>query len=334
MAVTKFAGYRPNIAEIGTFESVSGRDLRTEAFCVSVREASNGDTDMTETDSTATPWRRYPPDSVATPIVQRVPYLELKLEHPDLEPSGHGEQFYPDALPYEIDGDRRVFYWRPTLESSTPDAADWVLACATTHELGGVKSVPASSPQLTTDAADGTVVVVDGTVAGDATTAKLGSCTVPNVRIEDAPSSTVELTANETTYTVPSGERREIELSQQQVDVHGGNGTTQTVTPVLTARYPGRREVHHPAQGAMYRLFPSFGLSLDEVPNPLTAPLTAGELDEKSLAEALGIDLSKRPYAERVLWQAFAHTVFSPHADAKPELTQLPQGHVVLRTSQ
>lgn len=287
---------------------------------------------MTETDSTAIPWRQLSPDGVAEPLVRQVPYLELNLEHPSLEPTAHSEQFYPDAVPYEIDGERRVFYWQPALERGTPDAADWQLACATTHGLAGVETVPSPGPALTTDGATGTMVVVDGTVAGETTVARLSSYSVPRIRIETVTASTVELSVNGTTDTIPSGERRRIELAQQRVDVLGADDHSQTVTPVLAARYPGRRELHHPAPGATYHLFPSFGLDIDEIPNPLAVPTTVGELDDERLAETLGVDLAERPYAERVLWQAFAHTAFDPHADVRPTLAQLPRGHIVLQT--
>ncbi|NHN49165.1 hypothetical protein G9464_16420 [Halostella sp. JP-L12] len=287
--------------------------------------------DTTRTDSTEASWRRVPPDSVAAPVVRRVPYLELKLEHPSLDPTASGEQFYPDAVPYEVDGEHRVFYWRSGLPDAAPDPADWRLACATTHGLAGAESLPASPPPLTTDGAVGTVVVVDGTVAGEVTTARLDSYAVPSVRIEAVDNSAVELSANGTSYAVPSGDRRRIELPRQRVEAPGKDDPSRTVTPVLAARYPGPRTVYHPAPGASYRLFPSFGLDLSAVPNPLPVPLAAGELDDERLAETIGVDLSARPYAERVLWQAFAYTAFDPHADSTPKLAQLPRGHVALR---
>lgn len=104
-----------------------------------------------------------------------------------------------------------------------------------------------------------------------------------------------------------------------------------TVTPELVVRYPGSRELHHPAPGADYRLFPSFGLELDDLPDPVPVPTTAGELDDAALATALGVDLSERPYPERVLWQAFAYTAFDPHSETTPELAQLEDGHLVVR---
>lgn len=286
--------------------------------------------DKTDADSAAISWRQFPFEQVADPIVRQVPYLELKLEHAALEPTAYSDQFYPDAIPYEIEGNSRVFYWQPALEPSTPDSADWQLACATTHGLAGIETLPTPSPALTTDGATGTVVVVSGTVAGDATMAHLSSYSVPDIQIERVSESTAELAANGTTYAVPSGERRRIELEQQRVEVHGESERSETVTPVLAVRYPGLRDVHHPAPGATYRLFPSFGLDIDELPNPLPVPTTADELDDEKLAKTLGV--SERPYAEHVLWQAFAYTAFDPHTDEVPEITQGPQGHIVLRT--
>jgi hypothetical protein len=78
-------------------------------------------------------------------------------------------------------------------------------------------------------------------------------------------------------------------------------------------------------------VFPSFGLDPSDLPNPMPVPTAGGELDAAALAAELGVDRSERPYPERVLWRAFAHTAFDPHADAVPELARLESGHVVLR---
>jgi len=284
------------------------------------------------TDRPTVAWRRRPADRVASPVLREVPYLELKLEHPDLDPTGRGERFFPDAVPYELGDDRRVFYWRPSLEASTADPADWRLACATTHGLAGADDVPAPAPALTTDGAVGTAVVVEGAVAGDATTAHLGSYSPPTVRVRSVSASTVGVVADGHAHEVSAGDRERISLSEREVrpvDADGAS-TPTAVTPVLAVRFPGRRAVHHPAPGADYRLFPSFGVTLDDLPNPVPVPTTVGELDAAALAERVGVDPSARPYPERVLWQAFAHTAFDPHADADPTLAQLSSGHLVV----
>ncbi|MFB6202001.1 MAG: hypothetical protein ABEI98_08315 [Halorhabdus sp.] len=289
----------------------------------------DGDTTAIDEGTTTVEWRETSAVAVPSPIVRQVPYLELKLEHPDLESSGHADRFFPDVVPYDLDGTARVFYWRPSIASPSVEPHDWQLACATTHELVGFDSLPADGPPLVTEGARGTTVVVDGTVGGDATTCHVTSYVVPGVSVDGRSASTVELTVEGTGYKVPAGDRRRIQLSERRVEPLDG-GEPTTVTPEFVVRYPGRRELHHPASGASYRLFPSFGLDLDEVSNPLAVPTTADELDDAALATNLGVDLSRRPYPERVLWQAFAYTAFDPHADATPELTQLESGHIVL----
>lgn len=286
-------------------------------------------------DSTRTTveWRRISSTEITPPIVRQISYLELKLEHPALEPSGHSDRFFPDAIPYESEGTSRVFYWRPALVPSTTDPKDWELACATTHELVGFNSLPASGPPLVTEDASGTILVVDGTVAGDATTSHVSSYSAPGLSIDSRSDTVVELSANGTSHTISVGSRRRIRLSEQCIQPVGNDSESTTVTPELVVRYPGRRELHHPAPSATYRLYPSFDLNLDEIPNPLPVPTMAGELDDRALATKLGVDLSKRAYPERVLWQAFAHTAFNLHTDVTPALTTLNTGHIVLRTS-
>jgi hypothetical protein len=275
-------------------------------------------------------WRRIPPDAVSAPIVRSLPYLELKLEHPSLDPSGYGDRFFPDAVPYDLDGTSRVFYWRPAMAPSADESGSWKLVCATPHDLVGFESLPADGPPLVTDGADDTTLVVDGTIAGDTTTARVASYSRPDVSIEGRSAGRIELTVGGDDYGVLAGGRRRIGLPRRRVEPIGGDGAS-TVTPELVVRFPGWRELHHPAPEATYRLFPSFGLDLDEIPNPLAVPTTVDELDETALATELGVDLSRRPYPERVLWQAFAYTAFDPHADITTELTQLASGHLVVR---
>lgn len=276
-------------------------------------------------------WRQISADAISSPIVQWVPYLELKLEHLDLEPGGHSDRFFPDAVPYNLDDVPRVFYWRPALTASANESEAWELACATTHELVGFDSLPVEGPSLVTVGASGTILVVDGTIAGDATTGHVASYTVPELTIDDRCDAGIELTVNGTDYSISVGERRRICLAEQCVQPIDGGSEPTTVTPELVVRYPGLRELHHPAHGATYRLFPSFGINLNEIPNPLPIPTMADELDDAALATKLGVNLSQRPYPERVLWQAFTYTAFDLHTDTTPELTQLETDHIVLR---
>jgi len=285
-----------------------------------------------ETDSEAIPWRRVASATVSPPIVRRLPYLEVKLEHSGIEPTGRGDRFFPDAVPYSLDGASRVFYWRPVLSPSTNDAGQWELACGTTHELIGFDALPAQVPPLVTHGANGVTLVVDGTVGGETTTVHVDSYEDPSVRIERVVDSAVELTVADSVHTVDRETRTRIPLQNRRVEPSDSDGGATTATPELVVRYPGNRELHHPAPGANYRLFPSFGLDLDDLPDPVPVPTAAGELDDGALATALGADLSERPYPEGVLWQAFAHTAFDPHSKTTTELAQHDDGHLVVRT--
>jgi hypothetical protein len=287
-------------------------------------EAATGD------ESRATvEWQSLAPNEVPRPVVRRLPHFELILEHPGLEPTAYGSRFFPDAVPYELDGTPRVFYWRSALGPSAGEPADWTLACATTHELVGVDSLPAAAPSLVTEGARGTTLVVDGTVAGDATTTIVESYDAPAVTLDWAREDALLVTVDGTEQTLTPGDRRRLPCAERRVEPVDGDPTT--ATPELVVRYPGRRELHHPAPGTAASLFPSFGLDLADVPNPLSVPTSAGELDDSTLATALGVDTSERPYPERVLWQAFAYTAFDPHADVTPGLAQLESGHILVR---
>ncbi len=285
----------------------------------------------TEDGTTEISWVQSPRADLSTPMVESLPYVELKLEHPNLAPTSYGESFFPDAVPYEFDGDYRVFYWRPTLDTGTSEQPDWQGVCATTDTLSVVEKGRPYTPEFVSRRAE-TEVVVEGTIGGDSTTAVVRSYSAPDVRIREVTASRLELLADGTEYTVSSGTRRRISLSEQTVERADGDGT-MAVTPELVVRFPGERELHHPAPGAEYRLFPSFGLELDTVSNPAPVPTTNGELDHAAFATSLGVDLSDRPYPERVLWQAFAYTAFDPHTETVPRLTQFRTGHLALLNS-
>lgn len=129
-------------------------------------------------DSEVVRWRRVASATVSPPIVRRLPYLEVKLEHSGIEPTGRGERFFPDAVPYALDGASRVFYWRP-VSPSTNGSGQWELACGTTHELIGFDALPAEVPPLVTHGANGVALVVDGTVGGETTTVLVDSDEAP-----------------------------------------------------------------------------------------------------------------------------------------------------------
>lgn len=277
-------------------------------------------------------WVRSSSADWADPLSGRVPYVELKLEHPGLDPTGYGESFFPDAVPYALDGAHRVFYWRPTLDAATDGPASAAGFCATTDTLLTVTDGDPDALDLVSRRDGGTAVVVDGTVGGESTTALLARYSAPTVRIRELSASRLALLADGEEYAVSAGTRRRVPLSERTADRADGDGDAVSVTPELVVRFPGERELHHPAPGAGYRLFPSFGLDLDAVPNPLPIPTANGEVDHAALATSLGVDLSARPYPERVLWQALAYTAFDPHAPTVPRLTQFPDGSLGLES--
>lgn len=282
-------------------------------------------------ETTDVEWEYVSHADLPEPIVRRVPYVELKLEHPDLDPSRYGESFFPDAVPYASGDDHRVFYWRPTLGAATSDPSAWAGVCATTDSLSAVTRDESHAPVLVSrqgEEREATEIVVEGTIAGDSTTTRVESYAVPDVEIRDLSGPRVELLADEEPHVVSAGERRRASLSERTVELPDRDGGPRSVGPQLVVRFPGERELHHPALGAEYRLFPSFGLELDALPASVAVPRTNGELDYAALAESLGVELSARPYPERVLWQAFAYTAFDPHADAVPRLSQFPTGHL------
>jgi len=289
--------------------------------------------DVEESRAGTVRWRYVPPDTVEPPVGRTVPYLECKLEHTSLDPTGYSDTFFPDAVPYELDGTASVFYWRPTLDRDTPPPEDWRLACATTTGFSAYSGFPAEIPPLTTESRDGVTVIVDGTVAGEAATVRLPSYRQPEIRVGGLRGDTVSLTVDGEDYTFGPGERQRVQLEERRVEPLDEKATSVVATPELVVRYPGRRELHHPALGTTDRLFPSFGLDIETVPNPVSVPTTAGELNHQALAEELGVDLAARPYPERVLWQAFAYSAFDPHEKGVPRITQLSTDQIILQVS-
>ncbi|WP_135820757.1 hypothetical protein [Halostella litorea] len=263
-------------------------------------------------------WQRVPPSALAEPLVVETPLVEVKLEHPGLLAARLGEGFFPDAVPYVADGEPRTVYWRGALPAAGPPPSAWDGVCATTHGLRALAGGTDGLPPLAGDADGGTELVVDGTVGGDSTAAVVRDYDPPAVGVASVGPDAVGVTTPAGRVTVPAGDRKRVELSDRTVAT--ADGDRREVTPRLTVRFPGRRTLYHPDRGAGYALFPSFGLDLDAVSNPVEVPTTAGELDDGALAAALGVDLDARPYPERVLWQAFAHAAFDPHRDGEARI--------------
>ncbi|MCD2200425.1 hypothetical protein LPA44_11035 [Halobacterium sp. KA-4] len=254
-----------------------------------------------------------------TPVQRTIRYLEVVLEYRGLEATRFGGGFFPDAVPYTCGKEARVFYWRSVLDAAAPPASAWDHVCATPYGVQPASEDESVTPTLTAD--DGRTVVVEGTVSGDSTEAELAAGMAPDVSIERVDGDEVVVAAAGDRYRVACGERRELPLGEQRVELPDGEHAT--TTPVLTVRYPGKRTFYHPAVDASYRLFPSFGLDLANAPRVLDVE-PGPNVDEEAVAAALGVDLDSRPYAERVLWQAFVHTAFGDNA--APTLAQFPDG--------
>jgi hypothetical protein len=283
--------------------------------------------------TTPVAWHRRDEAAISAPIVRDVPYVEVKLEHPDLEPTGQLDRFYPDGVPYGRGPDARMFFWRPVLQPGGPEPGDWIGAVATTHGLGGIANVPAAIPPLVDDEGSGMTAIVDGTVVGDAQTVLLRRYDTPSVRVTQISSAEVTISIDGTDHSIATGNRRQISLSDRDV-TYADEGRTTSISPVVSVRYPGVRTLYHPAVGSADRLFPSFGLDLETVPNPIPVPTHGDELNHEALADLLDVDRSDRPYAERVLWQAFAFTAFDPHGETTPSLGQTSDGLLVLAAAE
>lgn len=268
-------------------------------------------------------------DAVPRPLVQTAPYVEMTVEHPSLTPTGFGTSFFPGAVPYRADDEHRVFYWRSVLPAATPAPDRWTGLVATTDEL--VALTHGSSHALGVDAApDGDVeVVVDGTVAGDSTTAIVSGYEPPDVALRHVTRDAAEVALPTETAIVDAGTRETFTLPRQTVVTDVGDSVE--TAPELTVRNPGERTLYHPAVDGEYRLFPSFGLALSDLLDPVAVPTSGGELDRRALAADLGVELDDQPYPVRVLWQAFAHTAFDPHEADRPALAQFPSGLLAVR---
>jgi len=280
-------------------------------------------------ETTSVSWSAVPASQFDPPLVWTGPYVECKLEHRGLEPTCVGEQFFPDSVPYEASSGWRVFYWRPRLPDVTPAMDAWTGLCATTHELAPTTHSETHEPTLFQVCESEDELVVDGTIVGDAKTALISDYSAPEIELRHVTEEGVEFVVDGEPALVPVDERERISLSERHVETR--YGTEVTTMPELVIRYPGQRTVYHPALRSDYHLFPSFGLDIEEIPNPLDVPTQWDELNHNALAVELGLDITSRPYPERVLWQAFAFTAFEPNADSPVELTQFQSGEIGVR---
>jgi hypothetical protein len=270
-------------------------------------------------------------DEQSEPLVERAPYLELALEHPDLDATHVDSRFFPDAVPYRLGDESRVFYWRSVLPSGAQGVRAPGAFWATTHELRllGAGTAGLAGPRLLVGDGDVYEVVVDGTVAGDSTNARVREYSRPRVGVQSLCSERAVVAACDEATTVQAGDTATVELPEQTVTPEAESEQV-SVTPVLRVRFPGERTVYHPPVGGERALFPSFGLDLASVSNPVAVPTTHGELDHGALADALDVDLVARPFAERTLWQAFAYAAFDPHREELPEIRQTQSGLLVV----
>lgn len=283
--------------------------------------------DETQTSFESVSWIQSRGD-LPPPIAQKLLYVELKLTHDTLEGNRVGSRFFPAAIPYQYEDENRVFFWRPFLADCYPARLSWDAVCATTHELRPIDNRSPVSPRLWTRRNDGIEVVVDGTVAGESTSMVLQAYQPPAITIESTTPAGIQLNVDGTSIRVQSGSQRSVPLSEQTVSDLGSRELS--LEPKLQVRYPGQRTVYHPNSEMEEAVFPSFDLDIQEMPDQIRVPMANGELDHGSLAANFGVDLSNRPYAERVLWQAFAYQTFDPHRDSSPRLSQGQSGLIRL----
>lgn len=287
-------------------------------------------------------WTRVPATDLPEPIVETAHYVELVLAHSTLPETRLAGSLWPSAMPYRLDGEDRVWFWRDRLAGGSRDdwsdgtgsSAGWV---ATPDGLHTVPRTGPLAPELVTRTASGIEVVVDGMVAGESTTTVVEEYEPPAISVAELTPHAVELEIAGERALVGAGDRETFPLPTQTVEcvepptVDDAAGSTAarrgsvSVTPRLHVRYPGARTLAHPAPGADYLLFPSFGLDLDTQGRVPVDP-AATSLDPAAVAESLGCDLDARPYAERVLWEAFVYAAFDPDCTSGTELAQFENG--------
>lgn len=284
----------------------------------------------TNTDSQRVTWEHVPYATFESPVSWTGPYVECKLEHPQLEPTCLGERFFPDSVPYQAEAEQRVFYWRNRLSDVPKLPEQWSSLCASPHELVATTEYESCQPTLFQATREGYELIVDGTIVGDSKTAFVSQYQESVVELLSASKECVEFRVGEECMTVESGDRDRITLPERTVETEFG--TPIPVRPELEVRYPGVRTVYHPAPASSYHLFPSFSLDIEEISRTLDVPTTWGELNQEELANILGIDITSQPYPERILWRAFAFTAFDPHSAAQSRMTQFPDGKFAIAT--
>lgn len=271
-------------------------------------------------------WRQASVDEFSLPLTGRRPYLEVSIEHPSLEPTRFGRRFFPNAVEYRVDGETRMWCWRSAVRGVL-DPGQGV--CAVGADLEPL--VVGRPFSCVHDADHGDEIAVTAAPAGESMTTVVGGYDAPTIRVETLTEARVDLSTPVGTVSVQPGDREVVRLPARTVEVlDGESGGERTIEPRLTVRYPGVVRFLHP--DGRYGLFPSFGLDLDDLPDPVYAPVAAGVLDDAALAHDLDVDLDARPYGERPLWQAFAHVTFDPFAGHTPTIAQSPNGHFLVRT--
>lgn len=260
-------------------------------------------------------------ESNASPIVKRLPYVEVQLSYPELNATHHNGVFFPHGVPYRVDDEERVFYWSDAVSSSSRSPCRWASVCATTWSVTPIVSRAATRPELWVDHDGRYEVVVDGDVTAEARTTMIRRPSPPAVTLTPYEESHRIVTRSES-IRLEVGDSYDQQLPPGQVVLDDEPNTDITVTPRLTVRYPGVRTLYHPAPGSDTVLFPSFGIDLETIPNPVPVQMTGETVDEQALAAELSVTLDERPYAERVLWQAFTYTVFGPHRSEPPRLAR------------
>lgn len=273
------------------------------------------------------------PEPKASPIVKRLPYVEMQLSYPDLDATHHNGVFFPCGVPYQFDGERRVFYWTNTVFSSLLSPRQWGGICATTWDATPIVSGTATRPRLWTEHDSRYEVVSDGDITATARTAMIRDASPPVVYLvpfHGEPHCIVTRSGSES-VKVPRGDTHKQDLPPHQLILDGGSSEEVTATPQLTVRYLGIRTIYHPTLESDTVLFPSFGIDLEEIPNPVMVQTDGETVNEQVLADELGVALDERPYAERVLWQVFTYTAFGPHRSNPPQLTQTDSDLLILK---
>jgi len=284
---------------------------------------------MSDEPSTRSPeavrWERAPAGSFRDPITVEVPYLELTLEHPGLEPTELGESFFPTRFPTfsmasngcSTGGTRspRSIRARPIGVASARRRTNWRRShrgrltrrrsTARTESVrrGGRRDRRGATRRQR-------VCALLRTASRYGRRHHRGGCHGRDGGRQ---------------LRIPVGDRASISLPERQVTLEEQTNRRRRSRRGCPFGIPASKRSITPIRLPEYRLFPSFDLDLD-AGRPVTIPTSHDELEPIALADTLDVDLVSRPYPERVLWQAFAFEVFDPHRDGCPRLAQYPSG--------